>query len=279
MDSDGIPSQGVTTMSQREAWQVTDDAAVLYEQSFVPAIFAGAAIQLCDIANVQPGDRVLDVGCGTGTVAREAARRIGVAGRVTGIDLNPRMLEVARRVAPENEWRQDDACDLPFEDETFDVVVSQFALMFFPDQVTALREMWRVLAPRGRLALAVCGALTEAGGYAALAEVGQRVCEPAVVDLLRSPFVLGDSGRLADLLREAGVASAAIRTIQCPVHFPSIDALVHTEVKASPIRDVIDPRSFDALLDGARESLARFRVDGDEVAFTMPAHIATARKD
>ena len=265
-------------MSEREAWQVTDDAAVIYEQSFVPAIFAGSAVVLIDAASPGRGDRVLDVGCGTGVVAREAMRRIGAEGSVIGLDLNPRMLEVARRVATGIEWRQGDAGALPFGDGAFEVVVSQFAMMFFPDPVLALREMWRVMAPQGRLAVAVCGRLADAGGYAALAEVAERVCTPEVVDLLRSPFALGDPERLAELARAAGIEGAEVRVLACPVRFPSIDALVQTEVKASPIRDVIDEPSLEALLQGARGALARFCKTGGEVAFALPMHIVTATR-
>ena len=265
-------------MSDRVTWQVTDDAAVIYEQSFVPAIFANAAVVLADAAGIGQGERVLDIACGTGAVTREAARRVGAEGRVVGLDLNRRMLAVAERVAPEIEWRQGDAGDLPFEGGAFDVVVSQFALMFFPDPVGALRGMWRVLAPRGRLAVAVCGPLADSSGYAALAEVAQRVCKPEVVDLLRSPFALGDRARLAELARAAGIDGAEVQTHRCPVRFPSIDALVQTEVMASPIRDVIDDASFDALIRGAREALATWRKDDGEVAFPLPAHILTARK-
>ncbi len=265
-------------MSEREAWQVTDDAAVLYERSFVPALFARAAVVLADAAEIGQGQRVLDVGCGTGVVARAAARRVGPEGRVVGLDINPRMLAVARRVAPEIEWRHGDAGDLPFEDGAFDVVVSQFAAMFFPDPALALREMWRVLAPRGRLAVAVCGPLADAAGYKALAEVAEHVCSPEVQALLRSPFALGDKQRLAGLIADAGIAGASIDTRACPVQFPSIDALVHTEVQASPIRDVIDAQSFEALLEGARHKLAGFTSNGGEVSFAISAHIVTARK-
>jgi ubiquinone/menaquinone biosynthesis C-methylase UbiE len=265
-------------MSEREAWQVTDDAAVLYERSFVPALFGRFALVLADAAEIGQGQRVLDVGCGTGVVARAAARRVGPAGRVVGLDLNPRMLAVAGRVAPEIEWRHGDAVDLPFEDGGFDVVVSQFAAMFFPDPALALREMWRVLAPRGRLAIAVCGPLAAAAGYKALAEVAEHVCSPEVLALLRSPFALGDKQRLAGLIADAGIANASIDTRACPVRFPSVDALVHTEVQASPIRDVIDAQSFEALLEGARHKLAGFTSNGGEVSFAISAHIVTARR-
>ena len=265
-------------MSKREAWQVTDDAAVVYEQSFVPAIFARAAALLADAAEIGRGDRVLDVGCGTGAAAREAAKRVGAEGRVVGLDINPRMLEVAGRVAPEIEWRHGDAADLPFEDGAFEVVVSQFALMFFPDPARALGEMWRVLASPGRLAIAVCGPLANAGAYSVLAEVAERVCAPGVVDLLRSPFALGDRERLAGVVRASNIDGAQIRTVECPVRFPSIDALVHTEIKASPIRDIIDARSFASLLELAHERLTPFCVDGRRVSFDMSAHILAARK-
>lgn len=265
-------------MSVHEPWQVADDAAVLYERSFVPAIFERSAAMLADAARIARGDRVLDVGCGTGVVAREAARRIEAAGRVIGLDLNPRMLEVARQVAPEIEWRQGDAGELPFEDGAFDVVVSQYALMFFPDQAAGLREMQRVLQAGGRLAIAVCGPLADAGAYTMLAEVAERICSPEVVDLLRSPFALGDRGRLADLVGAADLDGAEIRTLETPVRFPSIEALVHTEIKASPIRNVIDERTFDALLKGARKHLAAFCVNGKEISFGLPVHVVTARK-
>ena len=261
-----------------ETWQVSDDAAAIYERSFVPALFGRSAAMLADAAGIGRGDRVLDVGCGTGVVAREAARRVGPGGRVVGLDLNPRMLEVAGRLAPDIEWRQGDAGRLPFGDGTFDVVASQYALMFFPDPARALCEMWRVLSPGGRLAVAVCGSQADAQGYAALTEVAERVCTPEVVELLRSPFALGDRERLADLVRAAGIDGAEVTTRDCPVRFPSIDALVRTEVMASPIRDVIDQRSFEALLEGARASLAPYRTGSGEVAFSMPAHVVSARK-
>ena len=132
-------------MSDQDAWQLAHDAAVAYEKDFVPAIFAQWPPVLAEVAGMKPGDRVLDVACGTGILARDAADRVGSTGRVTGFDLNEAMLAVARRLRAEINWRQGDAGKLPFEDGAFDVVVSQFALMFFPDQVAALREMWRVL--------------------------------------------------------------------------------------------------------------------------------------
>jgi hypothetical protein len=89
---------------------------------------------------------------------------------------------------------------------------------------------------------------------------------------------LGDRVRLDELARAAGITDAEVRTIESPVRFPSIDALVHTEIKASPIRDLIDGASFDALLEAARGALAPFCAGGREVSFGLPVHVLLGRK-
>ena len=108
-----------------------------YERYFVPAIGAPLAAELVDVAALRPGERVLDVACGTGIVTRFAAERVGADGAVAGVDINPGMLGVARSAArPELgiDWHEASAEALPFEDETFDVVLCQMGLQFFPGQ-------------------------------------------------------------------------------------------------------------------------------------------------
>ncbi len=130
--------------------------AEVYDSLFVPALFAPWAPVVLKMAGVRPGQRVLDVGCGTGALACSAAE---AAVAVVGLDPNPDMLAVARRKPSAVEWTSGRAEALPFAYATFDAVVSQFAMMFFEDRVKALREMWRVLVPGGRLAVAVCAGL------------------------------------------------------------------------------------------------------------------------
>src|SRR5688572_27748780 len=127
-----------------ETFQLSVEAAEVYESKFVPAVFAEWAPHLVEAAGVAPGQAVLDVACGTGVVARTAADRMGGKGRVVGLDLNDGMLAVAGRLRPDIEWRQGDAAELPFDAGSFDVVLCQSALMFFPDRARALREMARV---------------------------------------------------------------------------------------------------------------------------------------
>jgi demethylmenaquinone methyltransferase/2-methoxy-6-polyprenyl-1,4-benzoquinol methylase len=102
-------------------------------------------------AVVQPGDRVLDAACGTGDLAI-ADRKAG-ASEVTGLDFSERMLERARRKAPELEWVQGDMLALPFEDGAFDAATVGFGVRNVADLELALRELRRVLRPGGRLAI------------------------------------------------------------------------------------------------------------------------------
>ena len=136
-------------MTATETFQITPEQAELYEERFVPALFAHWVDAVLDAAGVRTGQTLLDVACGTGIVARYAAERVGPTGHVTGLDLNPAMLAVASRVSPHLIWQQGDVSALPFDDDTFDVVTSPSAAMFFPDLTGALREMGRVTRPGG----------------------------------------------------------------------------------------------------------------------------------
>jgi ubiquinone/menaquinone biosynthesis C-methylase UbiE len=121
---------------------------------------------------------VLDVACGTGVVARTAADRMGGRGRVAGLDRNQGMLAVAGRLRPDLEWHEGDAAELPFADASFDAVLCQSALMFFPDRVAALREMARVAAPGGTVAVQVWDLLEAQEGYGAMYAAFSRQLGP-----------------------------------------------------------------------------------------------------
>jgi ubiquinone/menaquinone biosynthesis C-methylase UbiE len=260
--------------------QAQTDAAAIYEEFFVPALFQAWADRVAEAAQLSPGARVLDVACGTGVLARTAAARVRPGGSGVGLDLNPGMLAVAERVAPEIAWRQGAAEALPYADASFDAVVSQFGLMFFTDRQAALREMVRVLAPGGPLAVAVWGALAVTPGYAAVVALLQRLVGERVADALRSPFVLGDPQELAALFTNAGIASARVTTQVGPARFPSIRSWVETDVKGwlPFVQVALDERQSEALLAEAERALPVFVASSGTVEFVMPAHIVTARK-
>jgi SAM-dependent methyltransferase len=180
-----------TRMSQQTSFKhFGGSAPENYERFFVPAIPAPLATELIDIAALRPGERVLDVACGTGVVARLAAERVGATGTVAGIDLNPGMLAVARSVTPPGmviEWHQSSAEAMPLPDEAFDVVLCKMGIQFVPDKLAALREMQRVLAPGGRLIINVVGPKPRV--FAILAEALAHHIKPeigAFVDLVFS---------------------------------------------------------------------------------------------
>ena len=149
-----------------ETFNLSLEAAELYESAFVPAFFAQWAPAVCAAAGVGPGQRVLDVACGTGIVARTAAGLVAPTGSVVGVDLNEAMLTVARRVSPSLEFRRGDAAALPFPDESFDTALCQLALMFFPDPGAAVGEMARVVRPGGSVAILVPSALDAQAAFA-----------------------------------------------------------------------------------------------------------------
>ena len=252
-------------------------AAQVYDQRFVPALFRPWAAAVCDSAGVGPGQRVLDVACGTGALACVAAGRVDPGGAVTGLDANPDMLAVARRKPEAVDWQEGRAELLPFSDQSFDAVVSQFGLMFFDDRTASLREMHRVLRHGGRMAVAVCDAVGRSPGYAVLAALLQRLFGQAVADAFRAPFALGDANLLASLCTEAGLTGARVVRHVGEVRFASIDALISAERECAwTLGGMLDDAQFQRLRGEAEKALAPF-VDGEgAVAFSMPALIIGA---
>lgn len=268
-----------TTLAARPG-PVARSPAEVYDEQFVPALFQAWGPVVCDAAAVAPGQRVLDVACGTGALTLAVAERVGPAGSVTGLDANPEMLAVARRKHAGVDWQEGRAEALPFPDGSFDAVVSQFGLMFFDDRVLALREMRRVLRPGGRMAVAVCDALSHSPGYDALAGLLERLFGKTVADAFRAPFALGDPTLLRALCAQAGLADARISQAQGVVRFPSIDALVSTERACVwTLGGLLDEARFEQLRRAAGEELRPFATRDGQVAFAMPALLVTASRD
>jgi ubiquinone/menaquinone biosynthesis C-methylase UbiE len=250
----------------------TRSPADIYDELFVPALFAHWGPVLCDAAGVVPGQRILDVGCGTGAATLAAAQRVGPGGSVVGLDANPEMLAVARRKPGGVQWRDGKAESLPFDDASFDAVISQFAMMFFDDAVAALREMRRVLRAEGRMAVAVCDAVEHSPGYAALAALLDRLFGRQIGDAFRAPFALGDATRLQGLCDEAGLTAATVTQHDAPVRFESVDALVSSERACVwTLGGLLDDDQFSRLREAANIELGRFADRRGRIEFSMPA--------
>ena len=262
------------------ALQAQIDAATAYEEFFVPALFQEWAPRVIAAAQLQSGQRLLDVACGTGVLAREAAARVRAAGTVVGLDPNPGMLIVAKRRAPGVEWREGTAEALPYPETSFDAVVSQFGLMFFTNRVQALREMLRVLAPGGHLAVAVGDSIDNTPAYADELKLLNRIAGSQAADALRAPYVLGDQKELGALFGNAGVASVKITTHSGTAKFPSVRSMVEADLRGwLPVMGVILPEEqIRRILAEAEDALSTYVTTGGWVEFASSAHIITGTR-
>jgi SAM-dependent methyltransferase len=185
------------------------------------------------------------------------------------------MLTVAGRLRPDIQWRQGDAAELPFDAGSFDVVLCQAALMFFPDRAGALREMARVAG--GTVAVQVWDRLAAQAGYKLLFEVVARHAGEEAIDLWSAYWALGDLALVAALFEAAGLEVATTRTRDGAVRFASTDELVGTEVEATPLGERVGPEVRARLLEDARVALDRFVTADGGVAMPIRGHLVVAR--
>ncbi|HTS89867.1 MAG TPA: methyltransferase domain-containing protein [Gemmatimonadales bacterium] len=253
----------------------------LYEQVLVGPLFGPWADPLLDEAGLAPSDRVLDVACGTGIVARRAKVRLGKAGTVVGVDVNAGMIAVARRIAPDIGWREGSATALPLEpEERFDVVTCQQGLQFVPDKAAGVLQMRCALAGNGRLAVSTW---LPDEGFTVLREL-RRVAERhvGVIDDRRHSF--GDAGPLAALLRDAGLRTvqshSETRTIRFPdgLLFARLNALalIGMSAAAKTLTDTERERLIDGILRES-EPLVAQHTDNAGFAYEIGATVTIAR--
>jgi ubiquinone/menaquinone biosynthesis C-methylase UbiE len=275
-------------MAEHERWQLEGSAPQLYERYIVPAVTAVWAADLVARAMPRPGERVLDVACGTGIVARLAAEYLSGLGRLVGLDINSGMLAVARSIlpppGPRIEWVEGSALEMPYPDRAFDVVLCQLGLQFFPDRPAALREMWRVLEPDGRLALNVYTSIERNPAANVIAGALDRHLGPAASAPRRAEHVLADPALLRGLAEEARFRDVTIHTTRKMVRFPSAREYVRITFAASPLAGIvgqIGETKREALTEAIAEELtAALQPQVGEAGLTFPqeAHVLLARK-
>jgi ubiquinone/menaquinone biosynthesis C-methylase UbiE len=266
--------------ARQEAWQLTGDAAELYERYVARHILGPWAPLLVDAARLAPGERVLDVACGTGAVARVAAERVGPAGQVVGIDLNAGMIRVARSLRPPRgapiEWFERSALDLGLADGSVDAVLCQQGLQFFPDKARAMREMRRVLRRGGRLALSVwngTGLYNSAVG-AALARVLDADTAERFLASRRAP----NEDEVRRLAIEAGFAAVDVRVSRLEIRLPRVDQFALDHLAATPVAAVLaaaEPAARQRIGTSVAEQLQRF-ADAEGIAYPEETYVLTA---
>ncbi|ABI59314.1 class I SAM-dependent methyltransferase [Nitrosomonas eutropha] len=268
--------------------QQSPNPAETYEQYFGRTISAPWTQVLLEYAAPQFGERVLDVACGTGSVARQVAPLVGAAGKVVALDINPAMLAVARALpAPSGApiaWLEGNAINLDLPDNAFELVLCQQGLQFFPDRAAALREMRQVLIDGGRVVISVWQALHRHPVYEALFQATARHLGTTIgtVDV---PFALWNAEELRTLLSDAGFQRIAITPRSLTIHLPAPERFVQLTVLGAatslPAVVHLDAAARSALVEAVTsetQAVAQRYRDGDTITFPMSTHIAVAFK-
>jgi SAM-dependent methyltransferase len=252
----------------------------LYERYFVPSIGLPCAELLVDAAQLSPGERVLDVACGTGVATRLAADRVGPGGTVAGIDGHPGMLAVARVAAPATaaiDWREASADGLPYENDTFDVVLCSLGLQFFADKISSLAEMRRVVVDGGRVAVGVPGPTPPM--YEELHDVLAEHFGVEVAAFVHAVFEVDDADRLADLLIASGLANLRVSSHRLALHLDPAADFFWQYVLATPLAAAVGGLGSDDRRALEEEIVERWRpyTVASDLVMEVDLHIATAQ--
>jgi ubiquinone/menaquinone biosynthesis C-methylase UbiE len=252
----------------------------MYERWLVQPLFRPWAEILVDRVKLTRGDRVLDLACGTGIVARLANERLGRDGQVVGVDLSPQMLDVASAAAPDIDWREGSAQALPVgAAEQFDVVLCHQGLQFFPDKPAAVREMRRVLAPGGRLAVATWCSTDDSPVLHELQQVAERHLGP----IQDQRYNFGGPAELRALIAGGGFDEVHVETLSRTIRFEDGAVFVRMNTMAfvgmsAAARSMSDEERARVVDTIARDSLAAVSpfMHGAELSFEIGANLATA---
>jgi ubiquinone/menaquinone biosynthesis C-methylase UbiE len=261
--------------------QDAHEAARRFADAVVDAVFAAWAEDLVARVGLRPGERVLDVGCGTGAVARAAVPLVGSSGQVVGSDPSADRIAVAATLpTPDGatiEWRQGDATAMPFYDESFDVVLCQQVLHLIPDRAAALSEMRRVLMPGGRLGLSVWQSMEHSPAFLPIAAaVAQHLGAEEAARFGRN-FSLADAAEVQRLLEAAGFTDVDIVQEEKIADFARPDDFIDYQMDVNAERWHIGDAVRSALVSEIRTGLQPL-IESGRLRFPRGAHIATARR-
>jgi protein-L-isoaspartate O-methyltransferase len=205
-----------------------------YEQYMLPGIMIPGVNLMLQYALPQAGERVLDIACGTGIVARTVAPLVGMQGHVTALDINPAMIAVGRGLPQAEgaaiEWREGNAMALPLPDGAYDLVLCHQGLQFFPDKLAALRQARRVLVPGGRVVVNLQQSLQHNPVYQTFNGI---LVSHMNIPALAAPFAFGEVEPLRDVLTEAGFTSVEVISVSHVIRFPSTSIYIQASVAGS----------------------------------------------
>jgi ubiquinone/menaquinone biosynthesis C-methylase UbiE len=260
--------------------QTTTSSSEIYERFMVPGIFARWSRVLLEQVVPQPGERVLDLACGTGIVARTAAPMVQPGGEVFGVDMNPAQIATARSIDSSIDWREGDAGSLTFADQELDLIVCQQGFQFFPDRVQAVKEIHRVLKPGGRVGIAVWSSIEQSPGYLALSHALGRIVGASAAGLLDELFAFPDSTEVSRMFGDGGFRNADVVSNNDDAIFNSAEEFTRAIAVGSIMRRIDTQFTNDILDLMTADATAEMEpcLGEDGLKFPMEAHLLTARK-
>lgn len=258
-------------------------AAEAYDTILVPEVFLPWAELMVRETPILNGMSVLDVACGTGVVARCAARACAPRGRSSGIDIDPAMIQVAATVAAREgldiDYRCASASELPFEAGSFDAALCLQGLQYFPDKAQALAELRRVMRPGARLVGVVWAEMEAcAGNWAMITALERRGLDARD---MRKPFVLSDSTALRSTVEKAGFDEVTVKVAHRTVRFESAKVFVESIAQGAPSSRLalaqVPPPQWQDFRSEVDAQLAPWTRQG-RLEFPMASNVLTARR-
>ena len=259
-------------------FQLSGSASDSYERyvSVIMSPFVEAVVQR---ARLSAGQAVLDVACGTGFAARAAARVVGPAGRVVGLDLNAGMLQTAASnpAAPAIEWVEGSALELDFEDDSFDAVVCQQGVQFFPDLVRAAGEMARVARTGGRVVASFWSPLDTQPYFGAQLRALERKIGAGIEPIARG-FGLSPSAA-CDAFEAAGLIEVTVEEVTAEISLPPLPDFLAGQISGLPVAAAfasLAPSARDSVLDEIASALAPYALSTGGHRVPLRSHVISA---
>jgi ubiquinone/menaquinone biosynthesis C-methylase UbiE len=254
-----------------------------YDQYLGPVLFEPYAADLVGRLQVPEYASVLELACGTGIVTRQLRDRLKGGAKLVATDLNDSMLDYARAKFGEEasvQWQQADATDLPFADQSFDAVVCQFGIMFFPDKEKALREAFRILRPGGRFLFSVWDAIEQNDLARTAGNVVAKFFADNPPDFYDVPFSFYDPETIRSLLTSAGFQDIELTLLPFPSHAVSAHAAAIGLIHGNPIITAIKERDETRIpeIEAVLEAAIADKYGAAPVEARMQALICEARR-
>ena len=257
-----------------------ENPAENYQKYFVPVIGKPIAADLIKVANIKPGEKVIDIACGTGVATFLAKEKTGKDGMVAGVDVNPGMLGVARSITPEDtliDWYESPADKIPLDDNTFNVALCNLSLQFFPDKPEALKEIYRVLKPGGRLAVIVPGPTPI---FEETDDIFSKHLGKEAAGFIRAVFSLNDHSKINEIIKNAGFKDVSVRSEKKDLYLVPPEDFLWQYMSSTPLSSFIEKMDKETYANMESEVVEKWQpfVQNNNLVLEHDTIIATAKK-